>query len=150
MQSIGINSVKTMSLSGLVLSMLVGCALEQPLSQEQADARQKGIESQYAAAVFVYKHNMAPLAQHFVKVCAPQADREYLECIHDKRREIAALDIYPESRELKEQRAALEQQLLDGKIDRPAFRSQLEALKASHDAERLKQDISVGVYHGNY
>jgi len=26
----------------------------------------------------------------------------------------------------------------------------LEALKASHDAERLKQDIRVGVYHGNY
>lgn len=127
-----------------------GCALDGSLTPTQHLERKKAIEQRYAEAKEAYKQKMAPIAQYIVTVCAPMDDKAYIKCINGKRGAIKALSIYPENAATREQRIELEKRLIDKRIDRKQFRAELEALKDRYNAARLEQDISAGVYSGQY
>jgi len=130
----------------LLLTQVAACAGP----SATAHSGRQAIEARYAQATALYKQNMAPLAQYFVKTCGPMADHDYLDCINGKRNDIAALSIYPEQPAAAEERQMLERRLLDKQIDRKQFRAQLEALKIRYDAEQLQRDIDNGQYSGRY
>lgn len=138
--------------SSLTLLTLLqyGCAFDGSLTSAQHLERKQAIEQRYAQAKEAYKQKMAPIAQYMATVCAPMEDKAYVECINAKRGAIKALSIYPENATTREQRIALEKQLIDKRIDRKQFRAELEALKERYNAVRLEQDISAGVYSGQY
>ena len=127
-----------------------GCAFDGSLTQAQYLERKQTIEQRYAQAKESYQQKMAPIAQYIVTVCVPMEDKAYVECINGKRSTIKTLSIYPENAATREQRIALERQLIDKRIDRKQFRAALEALKERYNAARLEQDISAGVYSGQY
>lgn len=129
------------------MSLLVGCAGSSATLESDGS---KLVASRYRQAREAYIQHMAPLAQYFVKTCSPLADRDYLDCINNKRSEIAALSIYPERPETAQQRQILEQRLLNGEIDRKQFRSQLEAIKGEDENAQLARDLASGVYSGRY
>lgn len=137
-------------LSAVLMSFLAGCAIERPRSPEQRLEHKQHIERQYARAAQQYKQKMAPIAQYIVNVCGPKPDKDYVDCINTKRTEIKTLSIYPENASAREQRLKAEKQLIDKQIDRKQFRAKLEEIRTKHDAERLKLDISAGVYSGQY
>lgn len=126
-------------------SMLAACATP---AHDPATGNEAQIRARYQQARTVYQQRMAPLAQYFVANCAPLADRQYLDCINGKRAEIAAQSIYPE--QTTDQRAALEQQFLDGHLDRKQLRIRLEKLRLDDEAAQLDRDIVAGSYSGRY
>lgn len=142
---------KSVNLFSLTLTLLAsGCAFDGAMTEQQFNARKQAVENQYARATELYKQKMAPIASYIVNVCGPMADKEYLDCINAKRTEIKILSIYPENAACREQRLALEQQLISKQIDRKEFRAKLEDIKNRHNAERLQQDVKSGIYSGQY
>ncbi len=133
-----------------MMTIVAGCAIDGSVTKEELNARTQAIENRYAQAVEVYKQKMAPIAGYIVNICGPMADREYIECINAKRTEIKTSSIYPENASTRDQRMALEGQLVDKKISRKEFRAKLEDIKNRHDAKRLQQDIAAGIYSGQY
>jgi hypothetical protein len=134
----------------LLILLQQGCALDGSLTHAQHLERKQAIEQRYAEAKEAYKQKMAPIAHYIVTVCAPMDDKHYIECINGKRGAIKALSIYPENAATREQRITLEKRLIEKRIDRKQFRAELEALKDRYNAARLEQDISAGVYSGQY
>lgn len=131
-------------LCGLVL--LPACAI----SAYDPAGGESEIRARYQQARLAYQQRMLPLARYFVTHCAPLPDRQYLECINGKRAEIAAQNIYPEQAVSVEHRSRMEQQFLEGRMDRKQLRTGLEALRLADEAARLGQDIAVGRYSGRY
>lgn len=130
----------------LIPCLLAACAATAPVPP----ADQQQIRARYERARDEYRQKMAPLAQYFVKTCSPLPDPDYLACIERKREEIAELSIYPETADIVSRRQILEQQLLQGQIDRKQFRASLESLRLDYEAAQLQRDLASGRYNGRY